>query len=292
MKKHVSFGGAVIAGVSLLVGPMLLRESVQASQGKKDNRPIVFQAAGPTAASIQSMVQAFRTGLGDPNNGITAGPLDRGRREINWDGGGSATSPAPTPFDGFLITRGARFTTPGSGFVQAPVEGLAATFGNPTYTSIFSAFSPVRLFSPVGRNITDSTFFIPGGGELPATTNGFGAVFSDVDHQDGGDDDRYGDGRGHGRRSATSMVFYGVDGKPLYEADVPASEGDASLSFLGVLFSDARIARVRIKTGNVAPGPNDTTRRDVVMIDDFIYGEPQLILNPWLLHEPEAAEHN
>jgi len=31
--------------------------------------PLVFQAAGPTAASIQGMVEAFRAALGNPNNG-------------------------------------------------------------------------------------------------------------------------------------------------------------------------------------------------------------------------------
>ena len=35
--------------------------------------PVVFQAAGPNAASIQSTVDAFRAALGNPNNGNTAG---------------------------------------------------------------------------------------------------------------------------------------------------------------------------------------------------------------------------
>ena len=84
--------------------------------------PIVFQAAGTNAASIQSTVDAFRTALGDPNNGNNPGPLPSGRREINWDGGGNnfTTSPPVTPFDVFLDTRGAQFTTPGVGLSQAP----------------------------------------------------------------------------------------------------------------------------------------------------------------------------
>ena len=49
----------------------------------------------------------------------------------------------------------------------------------------------------------------------------------------------------------------------------------ASLSFFGIVFDDARIARVRITTGNVAPGPNDDDENDIVMMDDFFYGEPQ-----------------
>jgi len=32
-----------------------------------------------------------------------------------------------------------------------------------------------------------------------------------------------------------------------------------------------------IKTGDVAPGPNDDKHHDIVMMDDFIYGEPQIL---------------
>ena len=152
-------------------------------------QPIVFQAAGPTAQSIQSTVDAFRAALGDPNNGNAPGRSRSGHREINWDGGGAnATTSAPvTPFDVFLDTRGAQFTTPGTGLTQAPPAGgpdggLARLFNNPTYGTIFSAFSPLRLFSPVDSNVTDSLFFMPGtNGGTPAVVNAFGAVFTDVD---------------------------------------------------------------------------------------------------------------
>src|SRR4029453_12845900 len=106
--------------------------------------PIVFQGAGPTPAPIQSTVDQYRAALGAVNNGNNPGPLDGGPREINWDGGGStATSPGPTPFTVFLQTRGASITTPGTGFVQAPVDGLVTTFANETYATIFQPFSPV-----------------------------------------------------------------------------------------------------------------------------------------------------
>ena len=61
----------------------------------------------------------------------------------------------------------------------------------------------------------------------------------------------------------------------LFSSSVPASPGNLSLSFLGVVFEDPRIALVRITTGDTAPGPNDG-RRDIVVMDDFIYGEPRL----------------
>ena len=81
-------------------------------------------------------------------------------------------------------------------------------------------------------------------------------------------------------------------GKLLFTADVPASKGDASLSFVGVRFEDARIAYVRIKTGNVVPGPYDSAKRDVVMMDDFIYGEPQLIEDAYARQSASAIDDN
>src|SRR5262245_19008403 len=90
--------------------------------GAAEGAPIIRAIGGDsTAASIHAVVDQFRADLGNPNNGNAPGPLAGGRREINWDGGGgvSATALAGTPFNGFLATRGALFTTPGTGFVQA-----------------------------------------------------------------------------------------------------------------------------------------------------------------------------
>jgi hypothetical protein len=271
----------VIAAFGLL--SMLLAASQSAyAQGKEFVAPVVFQAAGSTAASIQSPVDAFRAALGNPNNGNNPGPLTSGRREINWDGGNpnvlDTTAPV-TPFNVFLNTRGSQFTTPGLGLSQAPPSGgpqggLAVLFGNPTYGTIFRTFSPSRLFTPVGSNITEGVFFIPGtNGLQPAIVSGFGAVFTDVDQPDGS-----GPGGKKGNRHASTFIeYFGADGKLLFSSFVPASPGDGSLSFFGIVFNDARIARVRIETGDVAPGPNDDRKHDIVVMDDFIYGEPQLL---------------
>jgi len=248
----------------------------QGQDGSRDlEPPFVFQAAGLNPASIQSTVDQYRAALGAVNNGNNPGPLDNGRREINWDGGGStATSPGPTPFTVFLQTRGANITTPGTGFVQAPVDGLVTTFGNATYARIFQAFSPVRLFSAVGSNKTEVTFFVPGSqGTVPATTTGFAAVFTDVDRPNGA-----GPLGGIGNLLASTRIeYFDRYGALLFTSVVPASPGDASLSFFGIIFKDPRIARVRITSGDKAPGPDDAPRRDIVMMDDFIYGEPRAI---------------
>jgi hypothetical protein len=47
------------------------------------------------------------------------------------------------------------------------------------------------------------------------------------------------------------------------------------LSFLGVVFRRAVVARVRIEYGNTRLGPDDGGKYDVAVMDDFIYGEPQ-----------------
>lgn len=267
------------AATAMLTASLILLQvgtaHAQVAHAKGFEAPVVFQAAGPDSASIQGAVDEYRLALGVINNGNAPGPLTSGRREINWDGGGStATSIAATPFAGFLDTRGALFVTPGSGFVQAPASGLADTFANAAYQAIFQAFSPVRLFSPIGSNVTVTDFFVPGSaGGLPATTRGFGAIFGDVDLPDGS-----GPGSKHGNRKASTLVeYYALDGELLYSSFVPAAPGDAGFAFLGIVFDDARIARVRISTGNALPGADDDRRRDVVVMDDFLFGEPQLV---------------
>jgi PEP-CTERM motif len=240
--------------------------------------PVPFSVGGDnTAASIQATVDAFRAALGDPNNGNAPGPLPSGRREINWDGGGnnSTTTPPVTPFNVFLDSRGAQFTTQGTGLTQAPPSadpvqfppgGLAGLFNNPTYGTTFSTFSPLRLFAPVGSNITDGLFFLPGtNGTVPATVSGFGAVFTDVDLPD-----------------TTQIEYFNDAGNLLFSRFVePGIGADGSLSFLGVFFDAGEgVARVRITTGNSALGPNDGGGVDVVAMDDFLYGEPQPIPEP------------
>jgi hypothetical protein len=300
MKKQLLLTLVIAFGFPLI---MMLVPVCQAAQSEKPNGetheddeeeddhilgfvpPAVFQAAGPKAAegeesSIQSAVDAFRAALGD-NNMNMPGPLPIvGRREINWDGGGNndTTAPLPpqTPFNVFLDSRGGQFTTPGEGLTQAPPSGgpqggLAVLFNNPTYGTIFSTFSPKRLFTPVGSNITEAKFFIPGtNGATPATVTGFGAVFTDVDQPDGS-----GPGKKKGNRGASTLIeYFGADNKLLFSSFVPASPGDASLSFFGIVFKEPLIARVRITTGDKAPGPDDG-KKDIVVMDDFIYGEPQ-----------------
>ena len=255
------------AGLSAPVRPALADQDRSA--------PLVFQAAGPTAESIQGTVDAFRAALGEPDNGNLPGPLAGGRREINWDGGGGndTTTPPVTPFEVFLDSRGAQFVTPGTGLTQAPASGgvdggLAILFNNPSYATAFSAFSPLRLFSPVDSNVTEARFFLPGSnGGTPAAVTGFGAVFTDVDRLAGVSPTT---------NRPTQVALFDDQGNRLIRVTVPGSAGEGSLSFLGIVFDDARVARVRITSGSRAPGPDDDAGNDIVVMDDFLYGEPQL----------------
>ena len=118
------------------------------------------------------------------------------------------TTSSPTPFNGFQNIRGALFTTPGTGFLQAPPAGLDTFFGRADgfYDAIFDPFSAQRVFTPVGSNITDTTFFIPGtNGASPATVTAFGAVFLDADEA-----------------NVSSLQFFDVDGVSLGTFFVPA----------------------------------------------------------------------
>ena len=258
----------------------------QQSQPQPFVAPAVFQAAGPNIASIQNTVDQYRAALGATDNGNTAGPLADGRREINWDGAGGAatnTAPAPTPFEGFRNNRGARFTTPGAGFVQATAQGMADHFANQSYGAIFQPFSNQRLFGSDGSTVTNVEFFVPIGANVPpgtladkpATTKGFGAVFTDVDQPNGS-----GPNHINGNRSPSTFIeYFAADGGLLFKSVVPASPGEKSVSFLGIVFTDSRIAKVRITSGDAAlvrgAGPNDDETHDIAMMDDFLYGEPQ-----------------
>lgn len=276
MKKNL----LLIASAALVLPALLLSPAVRQVNGQDSSissgrdfvAPVVFQAAGPSVASIQNTVTEYRTALGGQNNGAE-GPKADGFRVINWDGGGVATTVDANPMVRFL-GRGALFTTPdGTGFVQAPPDGLAAQFNNPPYATIFRAFSQFRLFSAIGGKITDVDFFVPGNGSVAATTRGFAVVFTDVDQPNGsGPGEKLGN-----RKSSTLIEYFGANGELLFSSFVAAAPGDGGQSFIGIVFSDARIARVRITSGDVAPGANDDNTHDVVMMDDFIFGEPKAL---------------
>jgi len=226
--------------------------------------PVVFEASGENPADIQTAVDDFRAFLGALNPNVP-GSFPSGRREINWDGvpdAFSAPNNLPANFFNANSPRGAVFLTPGTGFqVSADNDNPTNTpvrFGNihPFFPLLFRTFSPQRLFTALDSNITETLFFVPGS-STAATVSGFGSVFTDVNRAD-----------------STKIEYLDVSGRLLLSRNVrPGSTPRGSLSFLGVGFdAGERVFLVRITSGNRVP---KTPARDVVVMDDFIYGEPQ-----------------
>lgn len=221
----------------------------------------VYSGSGATTTTA---VTDFRTALGSLNPNV-AGSFGTGRREINWDGVPSALAdPNSLPGNFFNVNspRGVVLATPGTGLLVSAnaVDSLSVEFGSidPNYPGLFATFSAQRLFTAVGSNIVDVTFFLPGS-TTAAFTNGFGSVFTDVD-----------------LANSTTLSFFGVGNAFLGTFSVPNITGNETLSFLGILFSDPVISRVRITSGNAVLAPNqlESGATDLVVMDDFIYGEP------------------
>ena len=134
----------------------------------------VFTASGALASDIQASVDAFRAALGGANNGV-GGSFATGRREINWDGvpdAFSAPNNLPGNFFNVNSPRGVVLSTPGSGLQVSAnaASGTPVEFGNLNagYPAHLTPFSAQRLFTPLGSNIVDIEFFIPGTNTRPA----------------------------------------------------------------------------------------------------------------------------
>jgi len=223
-----------------------------------------IQTFGASGATVASVVTVFRAQLGDPNNAAGAA-TNAGRREINWDAvpvGQTNTNTFPGNFFNVNSTRGALLSTPGAGL---RVSDNNFSDIDPSYAAQFNNFSPVRTFAASGSNVMDVLFNLAGT-QQPGGVTGFGAVFSDVDVQ-----------------GSTTLELFDSTGVSLAVVPVPTRSDATGLSFLGVLAPQNRaIARVRITlgNGNLLAGNLDISAggtQDLVVVDDFLYGEPQPI---------------
>jgi sugar lactone lactonase YvrE len=223
--------------------------------------PTLFTAIGDSAAVV-ARVNEFRTALGGVANGGTTPPQPSGRREIGWDGVPANLTNVdnfPAEFFNVNVKRGVVFTTNGTGF-RVDSTDFAAT--NAAFGAEFRFFSQKRTFMPVGSNRMDVHFQIVGL-PIPGLVNGFGVVFSDVD-----------------RAGSTRLEYFDADGKLLATVEAPARAGKRELAFVGAVFGSSIVARVRIVSGQAALGGslNDVSAggtADLVIMDDFILGEPQ-----------------
>lgn len=235
------------------------------------NTPI--RVAGTNPAAIIPGMNQLRTEIGGINNGV-GGTYTTGYRQVDWDITGMPNSfPIPRDYynDTFSGVPKGLILDGGFDVTLAYVSGNTAPllFGDidSSYSTEFQAFSSPRLLgiapgTPDYPSFLELTFFIPGT-KTPATVNGFGVVFTDVDQF----------------QNAT-VTYLGTDGLPII---TPLSVGpvvttppaDKGLSFVSVSCSE-RIARVRIKIGQkiLSSGNTDTVSRDMIAIDDIIYSEP------------------
>jgi len=250
--------------ISRLPATQVVVDGVQLPVADLEAEPTPMVIVG--AGALTNTIEAYRLLLGGENNGGEPGSRTAGRREINWDGVPDEQS-APNGYDPDFFNaptapraRGAVLSTPGESLMISAdsdnPDNALPRFGNlnPSYADIFQTFSAERLFSPVGSNIADLTFFVPGS-DTPAVSRGFGAVYTDIDTEH------------------TAFEYFDIDGNSLGKYGAPvANEG---LSFLGVIFPEPIVHRVRISYGTAALGPDDGDGVDVAVMDDFIYGEPQ-----------------
>jgi hypothetical protein len=85
--------------------------------------------------------------------------------------------------------------------------------------------------------------------------SGFGSVFTDVD-----------------LASTTGIQYFDQGNASL--GTFFADAQNLGLSFVGVSYNTPTISRVRVTLGNAVIGASDSRGTDVVVADDFIYGEP------------------
>jgi hypothetical protein len=256
-----------LCALTLLVGVgMAASRSEGISASRANPGAHVLTAAGTSARQIRRSVNKFRRLLG-PNNGGGPGGKRKGRREINWDAVPDAfAAPNALPGDFFNApdaprARGALLTTPGDHVAVSAdrdnPDGAAVRFGdvNPGYPRQFKTFSPERLFSPIGSNVVNLRFRVPGTSRA-AVVRGFGAVYTDID-----------------RRENTAFEYFRANGRSLGKFAAPVSK--RGLSFLGVVYRKAIVARVRIQYGSGKLGPDDGRGYDAAVMDDFLYAEPR-----------------
>ena len=227
------------------------------AEGRHDVR--IVRATGDITASVNE----YRDLLGALNPNV-AGEQPGGRREVNWDAVPAArTNRDDFPGNFFNVNspRGLLMTTDGTGF-RISDNGYVDV--NPGYAGEFNTFSPTKLFVAVGSTITDLQFVVAGS-NTPATVTGFGSVFADV-----------------GRAHSTTIEYFDAAGKRLLKVAAPRASDKTGLSFVGAQFASPIVARVRITSGDTPIGANTSDnvkgrghKRDIVAMDDFIYGEPR-----------------
>ncbi len=223
-------------------------------------RPTIIRSTG----AIEADVALFRALLGGPDNGAMLGQQPGGRREINWDGVPALLTNVPTfPNDFFNIQspRGLIYEPTGPGLEVSDQSFIDL---GPQYAGEFIPFSGHKLFSPVGTNDV-MVRFVVAGSDTKAAVRGIGVVFCDVD-----------------KPGKTAIGLLGANGVDLGHYSAPVRSDRRGLSFVGIVFRKPVIETVRVVAGDgkLGDGEIDVSQggmHDLVVMDDFIYGEPTAV---------------
>jgi hypothetical protein len=255
------------ASITWTMGPSAFVDSLRAAIAGGASVIITAAATPPVqivsaTGDITAGVNQYRALLGTLNPNV-AGEQPGGRREINWDGVPAAfTNNDLFPGNFFNVNspRGVLLTTPGSAF-RISDNGYVDV--NPNYAGEFNVFSRPKLFTARGSTVIDVQFVVAGS-NTPALVSGFGSVFADV-----------------GLENSTTIEYFDAAGNRLLIVKAPRRSDAAGLSFVGAVFESRIVARVRITSGNTPIDPTVVDNvssggtRDIVVMDDFIYGEPR-----------------
>jgi len=216
------------------------------------------------SGEVDPHLPEFGASIGDPNNRAEPGlhPAT-GRREINWDGVPPAvTNTDAFPGDFFNVTspRGLVYQVAAGTGLRVSDNNFADV--NPTYGTELIPFSDPRMFAPIGTNLVELQFRIPGT-ETAAAVQSFGAVVVDVDLP-----------------NTSRLQAYDRDDNLIADVAVPTRADPDEYSLVGVTFETPVIARVVLILGDtpIGAGINDLSSggtKDVVVLDDFLYSEPQ-----------------
>ena len=232
-----------------------------------------------------------------------AGPLSTGHREVVWDGVPEALRNKGTFNPSFFdrqpggaagVQGGIIFTatngtgqevndalggaTPDPTLVGPPMHANATAGGdfsnhNVAFANDLLAFTQSASFAPLGTTTTDITFHVAASSQ-PAVVDGLGIVFASVDKAQVTYVE-YFDEQGR----SIARVYAPVQSHGPFPVAGPLAADKFPYSFVGYIDHDARIAHVRIVSGEV---PVDTAasdipdgNQDVVIVDDIYYGEPK-----------------
>ena len=210
------------------------------------------------SGEVDAHIPEFAASIGDVDNKGEPGPHASGRRQINWDGvPAQILNTLDFPPDFFKAR----------GLVYGGTTGLRVSDNNfadinPSYATELIPFSAPKLFAPIGTTKVEVRFRIPGS-DAVAAVRSFGAVVVDVDKADN-----------------SRLQAYDQAGKLIADVPVPVRADPDEYSLVGVTFEQPIIARVVLTLGDVpiGAGIDDVTSGgggDVVVLDDFLYSEPQ-----------------